>query len=324
MTAPLVSVVIPVRDEERNLRACLDSLLAQRHVELEIIVIDDGSTDATAEILREYGSRVRTLQTGGVGPSRGRNLGVALSAGEYVAFTDGDCVCDPLWLSELLRPLREQPDAGGVGGAQLTPADDPPYARRVGAFLQAAGFVGEYTKAAAGRVAAARHNPTCNVLYRRAVFDAVDGFLEWLWPGEDVEFDRRVRRAGFRLLYNPAALVYHHRPDTPQRFRRMMFRYGWAQGILVRLHGPFRAIQALPAVLAAALAAAVAVGWISPAALVLTAALAAVALLGALRRRTPDTPTALACAAMLPGVLWAWNRGYLAGLLAGDAGARTR
>jgi GT2 family glycosyltransferase len=320
---PLVSVVIPVHNEGRTLCACLASLFAQDHQPIELILINDGSTDDTAAILASYGERIQVLTTPGVGPSQGRNLGVARATGEYVAFTDGDCVCDPGWIRELLRGFDGHPEVVGVGGSQHTPPDDSPYGKQVGAFLRAFGFASEYIRAGEQKdIVEVKHNPTCNVLYRRMVFDRVAGFLKWLWPGEDVEFDRRVRRSGFRLMYNAGAIVHHHRPDTPAKFRRMMRRYGEAQGILVRMYGPFRTIQFMPVALVAGLTLAGTMALVPP--LFLAVGLLAVAG-GALllRRRTPDTRTALACAAMLGPALWEWNRGYLMGLRQG-AGQRSR
>lgn len=316
----LVSIVIPVHNESRTLRPCLESLFAQEHHPIEVIVINDGSTDDTGEILASYGDRIQVLSTPGIGPSRGRNLGVAHASGEYVAFTDGDCVCEPSWIRELLRGFDGRPDVAGVGGSQRTPPDDSVYGRQVGAFLRAFGFASDYIRPHENDdIVEVKHNPTCNVLYRRTVFERVGGFLEWLWPGEDVEFDLRVRRTGVRLLFNAGAVVYHHRPDTHAKFRRMMRNYGEAQGILVRMYGPFRLIQFMPAVLIAGIILAGTMALVPPL-LLGAAALAVGGLAFLLHRRTPDTQTAVACAAMLGPAIWEWNRGYLKGLREGASG----
>jgi GT2 family glycosyltransferase len=319
----MVSIVIPVRNEGRTLRSCLESLFAQDHHPIEVIIVNDGSTDDTGDIVASYGERIQLLSTPGVGPSRGRNLGVARATGDYVAFTDGDCVCGRSWIRELLRGFNGRPDVAGVGGSQRTPPDDSPYGRQVGAFLRAFGFASDYIRADGKEdIVEVNHNPTCNVLYRRTVFNRVGGFLESLWPGEDVEFDLRVRRCGLRLMYNACAIVYHHRPDTPAKFRRMMRNYGEAQGKLLRMYGPFRTIQFLPAAL---LVGGILAGMMAlvPLLLLGTGALAAGALALLLHRRTPDTRTAVACAAMLGPAIWEWNRGYLKGIRQG-AGQRAR
>jgi GT2 family glycosyltransferase len=320
---PMVSIVIPVRNEGRTLRSCLESLFAQDHQPIEVIIINDGSTDDTGDILASYGERIQVLSTPGIGPSRGRNLGVARATGDYVAFTDGDCICERSWIRELLRGFNGCPDVVGVGGTQRTPPDDSPYGQQVGAFLRAFGFASDYTRPDKEEdIVEVNHNPTCNVLYRRTVFDRVGGFLEWLWPGEDVEFDLRVRRSGLRLMYNARAIVYHHRPGTRAKFRRMMHNYGEAQGILVRMYGPFRTIQFMPVALVGGgiLAGTMA---LAPPLLLGAGALAAGALALLLHRRTPDTHTAIACAGMLGPAIWEWNRGYMKGLRQG-AGERAR
>ena len=114
----LVSVVIPVYNRKDFIRQCLESVLKQDlNEDYEVIVVDDGSTDGTAEILKEFSSRVilhfnKTNQ----GVSCSRNLGVKLSRGTFVAMTDSDCIADPHWLSQLLKPFDQDENIMIVGG----------------------------------------------------------------------------------------------------------------------------------------------------------------------------------------------------------------
>jgi len=102
-TPSLVSVVIPVWNGERFLRQCLDSVLAQEHRPLEIIVVDDGSTDGSARIAAGYASAVRVLRQENRGPAAARNAGLDAATGEYIAFND----CDDLWQpGKLARQLE--------------------------------------------------------------------------------------------------------------------------------------------------------------------------------------------------------------------------
>lgn len=75
---------------------------------------------------------------------------------------------------------------------------------------------------------------------------SVGGFHAGLWPGEDVELDHRLKTAGYRIMFNPAAKVCHYRAEDFRSFCRMMRRYGWAQGVLAHKYGVFRRIQLLP------------------------------------------------------------------------------
>lgn len=83
-------------------------------------------------------------------------------------------------------------------------------------------------------------------MYRRDIFLQEGEFLEGLWPEEDVELDYRIRKKGYKIVFNPRAVVYHYRPKTLRSFLKMMHRYGHAQGFLVRRYGIFRKIQILP------------------------------------------------------------------------------
>jgi len=110
-----VSVVIPAYDRQDLLPTCLDSLMAQEYEDFEIIVVDDGSTDGTADTARRYPVQVIEL---GVNSGAGvaRNVGVRAASGELVAFIDSDCTAQPDWISRLVRHMNESSDYLGVTG----------------------------------------------------------------------------------------------------------------------------------------------------------------------------------------------------------------
>ncbi|MFH1562091.1 MAG: glycosyltransferase [Nitrospirota bacterium] len=272
----LVSIIIPVKNGQKTIKKCLDSLEKLNYDNYEIIVIDDNSSDGTRQILNSY-SGIQVIKTLGIGPSGCRNLGIKLSKGEYLAFTDADCLVHPEWLNELHKgfelvetknnPLTpfikgeyelhkgfesvetEACLVVGVGGDQQSPEDETEFGKLVQAFLKTVGFVADYVKgytpSRTSQTSQTNHNPTCNVMYRKEVFGKVGGFLEELWPGEDVELDYRIKKTG-KLMYNPRAIVYHYRPDKLWKFCKMMERYGYAQGFLVRKYGAFRLIHYEP------------------------------------------------------------------------------
>jgi GT2 family glycosyltransferase len=224
-------------------------------------VVDDGSTDATAEVLARHPRsgcfEVVRLPNGG--PSRARNQGVERARGELLAFFDSDCHLDPWCVEELALGL-DRAEVASVGGSQRPPADQGTFGNEVQRYFEAVGFMTGYVQdGSEGAIVPTAHNPSCNVLYRRDVFDRLGGFDEGLWPGEDVDLDYRATRAGFCHRFNPRAVIYHYRPASPASLRRMFFSYGRAQMLLVRRYGPFRklhaaallAIAALPAVVAA-------------------------------------------------------------------------
>jgi glycosyltransferase involved in cell wall biosynthesis len=108
--ANLVSCVIPVYNGERYLHETLDSVCAQTHEAVEIIVIDDGSTDGTATAVREYAAKIRYLRQDNAGPAAARNRGIAAASGEFVAFLDADDLWHPRKLEFQLERFRSRPE----------------------------------------------------------------------------------------------------------------------------------------------------------------------------------------------------------------------
>jgi glycosyltransferase involved in cell wall biosynthesis len=249
---PFVSIVIPAYNCEKTIGKCLDSLLKLDYPQYEILVVDDGSLDRTPDILKSY-NNITILRTENKGPSHARNLAVQKAKGDYIAFTDSDCIVDPNWLQELFKGFVSDKVAG-VGGDQQSPDDETPFGKDVQDFMKMAGIAGDYMKHHE-TVVNTTHNPTCNVLYKKSVLLEAGLFDEKLWPGEDVDIDLKIKRKGWLLYYNPRAVVHHYRPKDPSSFCRMMERYGWAQGYLVRKYGSFRLIHLEPLVILFLLAA---------------------------------------------------------------------
>jgi glycosyltransferase involved in cell wall biosynthesis len=110
MQNPLISCIVPVFNGERYLGESLDSILAQSYRPIEIIVVDDGSTDATREVVASYGDQVRYLWQPNAGPPRARNFGLLLAQGQFVAFLDADDLWQPDKLSLQMARFRERPE----------------------------------------------------------------------------------------------------------------------------------------------------------------------------------------------------------------------
>jgi glycosyltransferase involved in cell wall biosynthesis len=110
MTAPKVSAIIPTYNEERYISKCLDSLLAQDYEDLEIIVVDDGSTDKTAEIVEEYvkkHDKIKLIGQGHRGPGAARNRGAEIAKGEILVLVDADMTFEKNYIFELTKPIRD-------------------------------------------------------------------------------------------------------------------------------------------------------------------------------------------------------------------------
>ncbi len=244
MNEPFVSIIIPVKNVGKTLERSLISVLNLDYAHYEVIVADDGSEDKTAKILEIFSQRLKVISyPQSLGPSRARNEAARQARGEFIAFTDGDCVVDKDWLRELLKGFQDIDNVASVGGRQEIPDDDTVFGKRAAKVMRKMGFLSDYMRGDQQNLISVNHNSSCNVMYRRDIFLKEEGFLEGLWPGEDVEFDYRLKKRGYVLYFNPKAIIYHYRPDNLRVFLGMMFRYGRSQGTLVIRYGFFRRIH---------------------------------------------------------------------------------
>jgi cellulose synthase/poly-beta-1,6-N-acetylglucosamine synthase-like glycosyltransferase len=221
---PLVSVIIPVRDRRALLRQALDALAAQTWTDYEVIVVDDDSADGSGEEAKadaSAGRPVRVIKTDGRGAVAARRAGVKAALGEYLAFTDSDCVPDPDWLLRGVDALNAGADL--VQGLTRPHGDFRAMARTMWVLKED----GLY--------------PTCNVFYRRSAYEAAGGFdtaagdrfgfrpgsmLRGLGFGEDALLGWAVKRSGL-AVFVPEAIVEHEvfAVDVRDSVRR-----AWATG----------------------------------------------------------------------------------------------
>lgn len=243
-----VCVIIAAKGSGNTLEACLQSVVTIDYPLYEVILVDDGLDDNARTIADKYKDTIQVIKNTGSGPSAARNCGVKICRANYVAFFDSDCIVDRCCLIELVRALEEYPDSAGSGGIQHLPSDATSFQIQVYCFLKKLGFITEYSRTGNNNqdLIKVNHNPSCNALYKKDKFLEIGGFLEDLWPGEDVELDYRLVHSGYSLIWNPKAIVYHYRVRNVQQFSRMMYRYGRAQGQLVRMYGLFRNVQYMP------------------------------------------------------------------------------
>ena len=245
---PAAAVVVAARNAAATIAACVRSLGRLEYPGVEVIVVDDGSEDQTGPIAAAAGARV-IRRAAPEGPSAARNAAVGATEAAIVAFTDADCTVDSAWLARLVDGLTDS-GAAGAGGRQVNvfAGDRADEARSFDAFFTVAGVVSAYTRSD-GVARFVNHVASCSSAYTRDAFLSVGGFSEDLFPGEDVDLDLRLRRAGHRCYYVPTAIVYHQRPGTRLWFARMMRRYGRAERELVRRHGRFRFLHYVPVLL---------------------------------------------------------------------------
>jgi glycosyltransferase involved in cell wall biosynthesis len=218
---PMVSVIVPVYNEEARIAACIRSVLAQTVPDFELILVDDASTDHTVQAIQEIADpRISLLgNSSNLGGAASRNKGVALAQGEFIFFLDADCVAAPNWLEEGLKLFRAHDYVGLEGKLHFVSPDyKPTYSDRVVQNLHG----GEYM--------------TANMAYRKSALLAAGPFDPQLRRYEDWDMALRVKKLG-EIPFVPQMVVVHaHTKWTVHAY----WDYAWAvryDVILFKRHG---------------------------------------------------------------------------------------
>jgi glycosyltransferase involved in cell wall biosynthesis len=213
---PKVSLVIPVRDEAGTIQELIDSIQHQSRKPDEVLFVDGGSSDGTINILRQACAQnpsFRLLEARKALPGQGRNIGVANSLFDWIAFTDGGNRLEPDWLEQLIAVANSDPETGIVCG-NFEPVTDS-------FFTQCAAVA--YLSTKVPRENGLVRGPfIASSLVRRDVWHAVGGFPE-LRAAEDLIFFEEIERKGYKFKWAPRATVHWEiRPGLWSTFRRFL------------------------------------------------------------------------------------------------------
>jgi glycosyltransferase involved in cell wall biosynthesis len=223
----MISIVIPAYNAEKTIAACLDSLLAQAEPrdEYDIIVVDDGSTDATCEIAQARG--VWVLTQANRGASAARNLGAQNARGEIVLFIDADCVADSRWIEAMTAPFTD-PAIVGVGGMKRTHQRGI-----VPTFIQ---MEFDYRYDQVSRHCYIDFIDSGTAAYRRDIFLNCGGFDTHLADAEDVDLSYRLSERGDRMAFAADAVVFHQHPESLLVYLRRKFMYAYWRSLVYGRH----------------------------------------------------------------------------------------
>ena len=224
---PLVSVIIPVRNDQQKIHKCLVSLLKMDYPpdRREILVVDDDSTDQTAEIINRF--PVQYLRQERPGSAAARNRGIEASRSEVLAFTDADCVVSTGGLRELVQGFENEKVGAVAGEVVAYPPKTP--AERYIAVLKPLWQI---------PVINSRDSQwfdlTC-AAFRREVFDKIGLFDPRFVAGEGTDFCRRFfQDKRFELRYRPKAVVFHRHRASARELFGQYHSYGYGQALLCR------------------------------------------------------------------------------------------
>ena len=220
---PRVSVVVCSYNGAATIRDTMEGLSRLDYPDCEVIVVNDGSSDATPKIAAEYD--VRLISTENRGLSNARNTGWQAADGEIIAYIDDDAYPDPHWLQYLAHSFMSG-DYVGVGGPNIAPPGDGPIADCV---ANAPGrpvhvLLSDRT---------AEHIPGCNMAFRRKALEAIDGFdPRYRAAGDDVDVCWRLQENGGVIGFHAAALDWHHCRNSARTYWKQQQGYGKAEALL--------------------------------------------------------------------------------------------
>ncbi|MBC8264243.1 MAG: glycosyltransferase family 2 protein [Anaerolineales bacterium] len=234
---PFVSVVIPVRDEEKFIAPCLQSVIDQDYPtgSMEVLVVDGRSEDRSREIVAEFSYRhflIKLLDNPKLSAPAGLNLGIEEAKGDIIVRVDGHCVLEPDYVSQCVRCLRET-GADNVGGLMKAVGQnyvEQTIALAINSFFGSGGSKFHY----------AQKGQYVDTVYlgafRRSVFDDVGFFNEKLVRNQDYELNYRIRAAGGKIFLSPAIKSSYYGRSTLRDLWYQYLQYGFWKLEMLQMH----------------------------------------------------------------------------------------
>ena len=231
----MISVIVPSYNSENTISKCLDALQNQSYTGSYEIILIDSSFDNTPEIVsnRYPGVRYTHLKRK-TDPGTARNMGIEISNGDLIAFIDSDCVAAHDWLEQIVR-AHDSPYKA-VGGVVYNGNDEND-------LIALAGYISEFREFLPARPRQeVSHIPTCNISYKRGVFDEYGLFQGNYYPQEDLVYNIMLSEHGERILLDPSIRICHHHRSELQNFLHHQKRIGRISSVVlksVKLEGAF-------------------------------------------------------------------------------------
>lgn len=231
-----ISILIPTRNNERTIEACLRSFSRQTLSDFEVLVFNDASSDRTLEIAETVAKEDRRIRVFSASESNGvavaRNALLARASGEIIVFLDGDASCPEDWLEKLVRPF-EDPQVGCTGGPDRLPPGNSLLSRCIDYSMHS--FIASGKMRMSGNPLVRYLPAACNMAVRREILDRIGHFDESFdTRGEEKELANRIWMAGYGIVHVEDAWVWHSRRSTLSAFWRQTYLSGKVRVDIVR------------------------------------------------------------------------------------------
>ena len=254
---PYVSIINPIRNVERTIEKNLECLINLDYPKdkMEIIMADGGSTDRTVDIIRAWQKKYEFIRLVVIpdskSPGHARNGALKVAEGDYILFTDGDCAPRKDWVRRLLEPFFKDSQIGMVGGEILTLRTDPKnlveaYCEQTHflmvsgrCLVKEAGYYPPIMKDLPHELNGNIHSPffaTANAAVSKQAVDAIGREFWHEITSEDVDFSLRILKRGFKLYFQPSAIVEHMHRVTLQGYCKQLYGYGFGHPLAVKKH----------------------------------------------------------------------------------------
>lgn len=221
-----ISVIIPVYNAENSIEKCLKAILEQKETDfdLEIVAVNDGSTDNTAKVLESLTGQIKIISQANQGPAAARNAGAKAANGEVLIFTDSDTVPQPGWVKRIYQTFKEE-EVAACAGSYCIANPESPLSRIIQSEI-------DFRYSSYGK--SIKFAGTYNLAVAKNLFFEVGGFDESYRQasGEDNDFCYKVVKAGHLIRFVKEAQVAHYHTENLYKYLKEQFRHGfWRAGL---------------------------------------------------------------------------------------------
>jgi GT2 family glycosyltransferase len=225
---PVVSIIVPVKKLNKNLKECIKYCKLLEYDNFEIIILPDNKEDV-------YPDGIKLIPTGNCGPSHKRDIALNHAKGEIIAFLDDDAYPVKDWLKNTVRYFEDEKVAA-VGGPAVTPPSNSILQKASGlvysSFICGGNLAYRYIPQAEREV---DDYPSCNLIVRKSILEQLGGFDTKFWPGEDTKLCLEItKKLNKKIIYSPDILVYHHRRPLFTSHLKQVFSYALHRGYFVK------------------------------------------------------------------------------------------